>query len=489
MTSVVEARNPRTGQVDWRRPATTVRSLHEAVARARAAQVAWRALGAKGRSEVLGALSDAIGRRREALVSALVADTGRQRESAMEVDGVLGLIATWRSLAERALATPPRRRSQTARGVEIVTEPEPLGVVGLLTPWNFPLLLGLVDAIPALLAGCSVVAKPSEVTPRFTEPLAEAIGEVPELADCAMLVLGGPELGSALCEVVDAIALTGSVATGRAVAARAARRLIPCFLELGGKDPAIVLAGADLERAARAIVFGATSNAGQACQSIERVYVERPVAAALTERIVGLAEGLGIDWPDPARGGIGPIISPHQVDVLRAHLDDAFSKGARALTGGRFEHHGGTWLPPTVLVDVDHTMAVMREETFGPVIPLMAVRDADEAVALANDTDYGLSAAVFAPDQARGVALARRLRAGAVSIDDAALTAVVYDAEKQALGCSGLGPPRFGLDGLRRFTRARAFLLADATMSDPWWPAALSTPTPPGSPGPGTNVR
>lgn len=485
MTVLVEARNPRTGEVDWRRPATTLASLHEAVARARAAQPAWTALGASGRSGALSALADAIERRREALTDALVADTGRRRESAMEVDGVLGLIATWRSLAERALATPPRRRSQTAECVDVVTELEPLGVVGVLTPWNFPLLLGLVDAVPALLAGCTAVAKPSEVTPRFVEPLADAIGAVPELADCLTLVLGGPELGSALCEAVDAIALTGSVATGRAVAAVAARRLVPCFLELGGKDPAIVLAGADLERAARAIVFGATSNAGQACQSIERVYVERPVAAALIARAVGLAQALGIDWPDPDRGGIGPIISAHQVDVLRAHLDDAFAKGARALTGGRFEHHGGTWLPPTVLVDVDHTMAVMREETFGPVIPIMTVEDADEAVAYANDTDYGLSAAVFAADQAAGIALAHRLTAGAVSVDDASLTAVVYDAEKQASGCSGLGPPRFGPEGLRRFTRARALLVAGATVPDPWWPPALRDPSRPLGPGSG----
>jgi succinate-semialdehyde dehydrogenase/glutarate-semialdehyde dehydrogenase len=476
VTEVLQARNPRTGELDWQGRPTTPEELGRIVAEARRHQQAWTTLGLQGRSAALGAWAEAIERHRSELEAALIADTGRRRESVMEIDGVLAMIAQARALGERALLPSPPRRSRTAEGVEIVSELEPLGVVGVLSPWNFPLLLGLIDVVPALVAGAVVVAKPSEVTPRFTEPLAKTVQAVEELRGSLSIVLGGAELGSALCELADAVALTGSVATGRAVAAQAARRLIPCFLELGGKDPAVVLAGADLDRAAAAILFGATSNAGQACQSIERVYVERQVAGALLERLVGLAERLGIDWPDPEAGGIGPIIAERQAAVLAAHLDDAFAKGARALTGGRLEHHGGTWLRPTVLVDVDHTMAVMREETFGPIIPVMATDGVEEAITLANDSDYGLSAAVFAPDKATGLAVGRRLRAGAVSINDAALTAIVYDAEKQAAGCSGLGPPRFGELGLRRFVRARTSLVADAGRPDPWWPPAIVDP-------------
>jgi acyl-CoA reductase-like NAD-dependent aldehyde dehydrogenase len=272
-------------------------------------------------------------------------------------------------------------------------------------------------------------------------------------------VLGGAETGRGVIEASDAVCFTGSVATGRAVGAQAAQRMIPAFLELGGKDPLIILASADLEAAMTAALRGSVLSTGQACQSIERIYVARPLYQAFVERLTAAAAACRLNWPEITAGEIGPIIFEKQAATLRAHLDDARAKGAQVLTGGVIETHGGgLWLKPTVLTGVDHSMQVMTEETFGPIMPVMAFDSVDEAIALANDTVFGLSAAVMAGTLEEAEGVARRLNAGAVSLNDAALTSLFYEAEKHAFGLSGLGDSRMGPAGFQRFLRRKALI-------------------------------
>ncbi|MDW8480211.1 MAG: aldehyde dehydrogenase family protein [Xanthomonadales bacterium] len=312
-----------------------------------------------------------------------------------------------------ALLEPPRPAPSNIPFIEAELRLEPYALVGVISPWNFPLLLALIDAIPALAAGSAVLVKPSELTLRFLEPLTAALAELPPLAAVLDFARGGPETGAALLEQVDLLCFTGSVATGRTVGEACMRRLIPCFLELGGKDPALVFADADLPRAARAIAWGGLVNAGQSCMSIERVYVEAEAYEPFLAALVGEVQRLRLNDEDPARGEIGPIIAERQVAVIEAQLEDAYARGARALTGGRIvERHGGLWCEPTVLVEVDHGMRILREETFGPILPVMPFASEEEAILLANDSDYGLSAAVFSADPERAERVAARLRGG-----------------------------------------------------------------------------
>jgi acyl-CoA reductase-like NAD-dependent aldehyde dehydrogenase len=342
----------------------------------------------------------------------------------------------------------------------------PYGLVGVISPWNFPFLLSMLDTIPALLAGCAVLVKPSEVTPRFVAPLMASVREFPELAGVLAFVTGDGQTGAALIEQVDAVCFTGSVATGRRVAEACARRFIPAFLELGGKDPVIVLDSADPDRAAAVVLRASVQATGQACQSLERVYVHERVAAAFIGRLVARAEAVPLNYPDGRRGQVGPLIFARQAEIIAGQLADAVAKGARILTGGAIETHGGgLWLRPTVVTGVTHDMTLMTEETFGPVMPVMPFRDAAEAVRRANDSVYGLSAAVIG-DEAEALDVARQLNVGAVSINDGGLTTEVFDAEKNAFNLSGLGASRMGPSGLLRFLRRKALLIQHGTPRD-----------------------
>ncbi len=396
--------------------------------------------------------------RREALHTALQVDTGRRRIAGQEIDSVIGSMAGWTALAPTLM---PRGWTEGRAMPHVRHAPNwrPYGLVGVVSPWNFPLLLGMIDAIPALVAGCAVIVKPSEVTPRFIQPLVEAIAATDGLEAILQILPGDGETGQALIDQVDCICFTGSVATGRKVALQAAGRLVPAFLELGGKDPLIVLADADLGAATDAALRGSVLSTGQACQSIERIYVQRSIHDAFVLMLSEKAAAVQLNWPDINLGQIGPIIFARQADILAAQIEDARTKGARVLTGGEIEHHGGgLWLRPTVLADVTHDMAVMRDETFGPILPVMPFDTIDEAVALANFGDYGLSAAVFAGTLDQAEAVGRRLEAGAISLNDAAMTAVFYEAAKQSFKASGIGPSRMGADGLARFYRRQALI-------------------------------
>lgn len=457
-TRTLDVRNPRTGMNDAQISPGDTTDLQAMAQDARTAQIIWQALGLTGRAGVLLALKDAITAHLDAIHDALAIDTGRRLVARREVESVIGSLLGWAAQAPNLL---PSDWVQGRFDPRIKHAPQwvPYGLVGVISPWNFPLTLSMIDTIPALLAGCSVIIKPSEVTPRFAIPLQAAIGEVPALAGILQIVQGDGATGAALIDVVDAVCFTGSVATGKKVAIQAAGRLIPAFLELGGKDPLIITKTADLSRAVTAALRGAVLSTGQACQSIERIYVAREIFPAFVDGLTHAAKAARFNQPDIGSGEIGPIIFPQQAAILADQIADAVAKGAQILSGGIIEHHlGGLWLAPTILVDVNHSMKVMTEETFGPIMPVMVFDTIEEAITLANDSIYGLSAGVIAGSLDEAEAIGRHIDAGGISLNDAALTSQFYEAEKHSFKQSGLGGSRMGPAGFQRFCRRKALI-------------------------------
>ncbi len=457
----IDVVNPRSGEVDYRFTPPTLEELEGLVARLRAAQPAWRDGGMEARVAALRAFSGALERHRPAIVDALCADTGRHLMAQGEVSSTVGAIERWCRQAPGLLAEA-EGRSTSVPSIHFRNQWVPYPLVGVISPWNFPMVLAFIDAIPALLAGCAVLIKPSEITPRFAEPVRRALAEVPALAAVLAVAPGAGETGAAMVPRVDAVCFTGSVRTGRLVAEAAARAFIPAYLELGGKDPVIVTESADLDLAATVVLRASVLATGQACQSLERVYVHERVHDAFVARLAEGAARVSINWPDLHAGEVGPFIWGRQAAIVQEQIDDAVARGARVLAGGRVEDHGGKWLRPTVLVDVTHDMKLMREETFGPVMPVMRYRDTEEALRLANDGIYGLSAAVIAGSEAEAEEIARRIDAGAISINDGALTGVMHECEKHSFKCSGLGGSRMGPAGFTRFFRRKALIFQTA---------------------------
>jgi acyl-CoA reductase-like NAD-dependent aldehyde dehydrogenase len=452
--------NPRTGGADYEIAPLDEAAVHALAARMRAAQPGWEARSVEDRGAILRRFADTIARHRDAIADALILDTGRAAISLIEVDGIARSIARWAATAPALIAGATIDNHQTVHPtITTSTRLVPYGLVGVISPWNFPLTLALIDAIPALMAGCAVLVKPSEVTPRFIRPLMAALAEVPELTDVMTLIEGDGATGAAIVPCVDYVAFTGSVATGRKVGKAAARCLVPASLELGGKDPMIILASADPVKAAAVALRASIVNTGQACQSIERVYVDRLIAEPFLTALVKQAEAVRFNYPDIDVGDIGPFIFGKQAQIVQDQLDDAVAKGARILTGGTVETlGGGQYLRPTVLVDVQQHMKVIGEETFGPVIPVTVTENAEEAICLGNEGIFGLSAAVIAGSVDEAEAVGARLRAGAVSINDGSLTSMVWEAEKSSFGLSGIGPSRMGDSGLLRFFRRQAMI-------------------------------
>ena len=459
----MKIRNPRTGDMDYEIAPLGPGGIGALAALLRERQARWAARDASERGDVLRAFGAVIARHRDAIAAALTTDTGRRAISAIEVDGTVRALERWAGLAPELIARAQGSpRASATPGITVSMRLVPYPLVGVISPWNFPLTLALIDAIPALAAGCAVIVKPSEVTPRFIRPLQAALAEVPDLP--LALIEGDGASGAALVEAVDYVAFTGSVATGRKVALAAAAAFIPASLELGGKDAMIVTASADPVWAAGVALRASVVNTGQACQSIERVYVAREIAAAFLDTLVAGAQAVRLNADDIATGDIGPFIFDKQAAIVQAQIDEAVAQGARLLAGGKVERlGGGLYLRPTVLADVTPDMAVMREETFGPVIPVTVFDTIDDAVALANGGVFGLSAAVLAGSAEEAEAVAVRLDAGAVSINDGSLTTMAWDAEKSSFGASGLGPSRMGESGLLRFFRKQALLRQTGT--------------------------
>ncbi len=458
MSQLLPVKNPRTGAVDYHITAANADDIQRAAEAARLAQRDWLSSGLAARCEAINRFADTVETHAGAIATALEIDTGRRRVARSEVDGFIGMLRGWAVQAPMLMPEPAWQQGRVKTNFKHTHDYIPYSLVGVISPWNFPLTLSFIDSIPALLAGACVMIKPSEVTPRFADALLPVIKEA-GLDAVITFVQGGGKTGAELIKAVDCVCFTGSVPTGRMVAIAAAENLIPANLELGGKDPLIITKDADIDAAATLALRSCVLATGQACQSIERVYVHKDIhdafAAALTEK----AKAVKLNWPDIEDGHIGPFIFAKQAEIVAAQIADAVSKGAKVRCGGDILNHGGgKWLMPTVITGASHTMSIMREETFGPVIPVMAYDTIDEAIALANDTQYGLSGAVYAADINAAIAIGQHIDAGAISLMDAALTGQYFEAAKQSFKHSGLGPSRMGEAGFLRFFKQKAYI-------------------------------
>jgi acyl-CoA reductase-like NAD-dependent aldehyde dehydrogenase len=450
--SSFESLNPATGQLVGRFPLDGPAEVAAAVARARVAAAWWGALEFGERARRLRGLKALLARRAEELGDLVHLENGKPRTDAfLEIMLAIDHLEWAARNARRVLAPRRVRAGLLAANQAASVEYLPLGVIGVIGPWNYPVYTPMGSISYALAAGNAVVFKPSEYTPAIgrwiADVAAEAIPEHPVL----QVVTGAGETGAALCASgVDKLAFTGSARTGRRVMAACAERLTPVLLELGGNDAMIVDEDADLDAAANAAVWGALQNAGQACISVERVYAVDAIHDRFVGKVTELAGRVRAGEGDGA--DIGPITMPGQLDVISRHLADAFERGARAVVGGPDAVHA-PYVDPVVLVDVPAGALILKEETFGPTLPIVRVRDADEAVRLANDSRYGLGSVVFA--RRRGKELARRLRAGMTSVN-----AVIAYAAIPSLPFGGVGDSGFGRihgdDGLREFSRAKS---------------------------------
>jgi acyl-CoA reductase-like NAD-dependent aldehyde dehydrogenase len=458
----IEVTNPATGEAIASVPALSVEDVAGVVERARQAQPGWEALGFEGRGVILRRAQKWVLDNSERIAQTIVSETGKAYEDALlaEVAYAAGALGFWTKRAPKYLADEKLRSSSPfVLGRRLVVRYAPVGVVGVIGPWNYPLNNSFGDCIPALAAGNACVLKPASLTPLTSLFMAEGLRECGLPEDVFIVAPGGGDVGAELIDHVDYVMFTGSTEVGKKVMERAASTLTPVGLELGGKDPMLVLSDADLERAANAAVHYSMQNSGQTCISVERVYVEELVYDDFVSRVERKMRALREGPPaGPGTVDVGAITSPPQVDLIDRHVRDAIDKGARALMGGRRGAGPGDFYEPTLLVDVDHTMDCMTEETFGPTLPVMKVCDADEAVRLANDSPYGLQASVWTKDAAKGERLARMIEAGVVSVNDAQVNYVALELPMGGWKESGLGS-RHGADGIRKYTKKQALLV------------------------------
>ncbi len=458
----IPVENPATGETVATVPDLSAEQVAEMAARGRAAQPEWEAYGFEGRARVLLRAQKWVMDNADRVVETICSETGKTFEDAnlAEIGYAGNAFGFWAKNAGEYLADERIKSAQIlVKGKKLILRYRPLGLIGVIGPWNYPLTNSFGDCIPALAAGNAVILKPSEITPLTSMLMAEGLLECGLPENVLQIATGRGGTGAALIEQVDMIMFTGSTKTGTKVAETAARRLIPASLELGGKDPMIVLSDADVERAANFATYYSMQNAGQTCISIERVYVEEPVYDEFVAKVSEKVRELRVGKPEgPGSVEVGAITFAPQMETIKDHVADAIQKGARVLTGRQRGRRAGRFYEPTVLVDVDHTMKCMTEETFGPTLPIMKVSDADEAVRLANDSVYGLGASVFSKDTEKGEAIARRLQSGAANVNDAMINYTVLELPMGGAKSSGLGS-RHGAGGIRKYCSQQAIVV------------------------------
>jgi acyl-CoA reductase-like NAD-dependent aldehyde dehydrogenase len=461
--NTIAVENPATGELITTVPVLGGDECRAMAARAREAQPQWEAIGFEGRGRIMRRAQKWMLDNAERVLESVVAESGKTHEDAQLADlgYTVSALGFWAKEAAKYLADErvPSWNNPVAAGKKLVIRYVPVGVVGVIGPWNYPIANSFGDCIPALMAGNCVILKPSEVTPLSSLLMAEMLRECGLPEGVFAVATGDGGTGAALIGEVDCVMFTGSSRTGKSVMKAAAEALVPCYLELGGKDPMIVCADANIERAANAAAFYSMNNAGQVCISVERCYVEEPIydefVARVTENVRALRQGepTGIGTVD-----VGAVIFPPQLDIVDEHVREAVAQGARVLTGGHGHSDRGRYFEPTVLVDVDHSMKIMREETFGPVLPIMKIANAEEGVRLANDSAYGLQASVWTSDTDNGEALARRIQAGVVCVNDAQINYTALNLPMGGWKTSGLGT-RHGANGIRKYTKIQSLLV------------------------------
>jgi acyl-CoA reductase-like NAD-dependent aldehyde dehydrogenase len=442
------------GEVHWTDPV----DVATIAAGLRAAQRDWEQRGARRRAKALARFAVWLGEHRDEIEELLIKETGKSAlDAAQEVPLLIMILSYYIKTMAKALAPETRPAPLPLLAMKKITvHYRPRPVVAIIAPWNYPVANALMDAIGALAAGCAVLLKPSERTPLTAEVLRRGWLESGG-PDVLALAQGSRAVSEAVIDNADFVQFTGSSATGRTVMERAARRLTPVSLELGGKDPMIVCEDADIDLAAHAAVWGAMFNAGQTCVSVERVYVLESVYDRFVDAVVRDVNALQVGAGEGYT--FGALIDEAQLAVTERHVADAKAKGARVLTGGKRPDGPGSFYPPTVLVDVDHSMSCMTEETFGPTLPIMKVGTVAEAIRLANDSAYGLSASVFSRDTKRAKQIALQLDCGAVNINDVISNLMCTTAPMGGWKASGIGARFGGPEGLRKYCRVETVVV------------------------------
>jgi succinate-semialdehyde dehydrogenase/glutarate-semialdehyde dehydrogenase len=470
MNEGIVKKNPATGAILGEAPVQGPEEVRAAVARARAAQVAWGALPVAERAARVGAFRAELVGRAEEVIDLLVRESGKTKQEALGMEVmVVADLAAWFCKHAPTILAPRAIPLHLLKHRKSWIHYAPRGVVGVIAPWNFPFSIPMGETVMALLAGNGVVLKPSDVTPLIALKAKELYDACGLPKDLFQVVTGRGETGAALIDAgVDMVVFTGSVATGRKVAAACGERLIPCTLELGGKAPAVVCADADLERTANALVWGAFANSGQVCASVERAYVHEAVYDELVGKIVDRTRKLR--QGDPAgEVDIGAMTWDRQVDIVEERVTSAVAAGAKVAAGGKRRPGPGLFFEPTVLTDCKQDMDVMKKEIFGPVLPIMKVRTEEEAVKLANDSHLGLLAYVFSRDGTKARRVAEKLEAGTVMVNDVLNTYAAPETPWGGVKQSGIGVTH-SAEGLRALCQAR-HVNADriAPRRDLWW--------------------
>lgn len=471
-TPMFDVLNPATGEVITRLPILSPAEVGQAVKRARFAQHKWGKLTAQERAGVMLQWRAKIVENQDRLAEIIARENGKPRQEAiLEIFYICDVITYYAKNGAKFLKDQKIPLHLLKYKQAQVTF-QPFGVAGIISPWNFPLLLSYGDAIPALMAGNAVVVKPSEITPMIAIALAELAGSCGFPADLIQIVTGLAETGASLIDHADIIVFTGSTATGKKVMERAAQTLTPVVLELGGKDPMIILKDAELDRAVNGALMGGFFNNGQVCISTERVYVEEaifdPFVTRLVEKVKKLRVGSELETPNKI--DVGPLTLQKQLEIVERQVEDARQKGARILTGGQRSNRPGLFYEPTVLTDVTDEMLIMREESFGPVLPIVKVKNAEEAIKQANKSVYGLSSSLWTRDKGRAVELAKQIEAGSTCINDIIINYSMPEVPFGGVKESGIGYRHGGADSLKKFTRPHSIIIDRVGLKwEPLW--------------------